>query len=214
MNSCPDEIVLASLIDGTLASDQAMTVRDHVASCSRCQAVAGVVIREIRDPSPEDLARGRHDHTQTSMVDSARTVGSRKPLLWGTAAAGVLAAVLVAQLLERPDESSAPDQHRSQAAPAADVESLQLVSPQSGQVVPTDGMVVRWAPVADSPYYDVRVVTDAGDIVVQERVGSTQWQLPAATSLKPGTTYYVHVDAYPAGSRVLSSDHVRIQVQK
>ena len=214
MSSCPEEIVLAALIDGTLASGLATTVRDHVASCSRCQAVTGVVIREIRDPSPADLSRALEDRTQTAMVDSSRTVRSRKPVLWGTAAAGFLATLLVAQLLEQPEESSAPEQHRSQAAPATDVESLQVVSPQSGQVVPPAGLVVRWAPEPDSPYYDVRVVTDAGDIVVQERVSGTLWQMRPDTPLKPGATYYVHVDAYPAGSRVLGSDHVRIQVQK
>jgi len=59
----------------------------------------------------------------------------------------------------------------------------------------------RWTTVAGSPYYDVRIVTDDGAVVVRERVTGTAWQLPAQVPLRPGAEYFVHVEAYPSATR-------------
>jgi hypothetical protein len=66
--------------------------------------------------------------------------------------------------------------------------------------------------VAGSPFYDVRIVTDAGDVVIQQRVTGTAWKLPAQLDLQSGAEYFVHVDAYPSGDKAVSSDHVPFRV--
>jgi hypothetical protein len=73
-------------------------------------------------------------------------------------------------------------------------------------------MQFRWTEVAGSPYYDVRIVTDDGAVVVRERVAGTTWQPPAQLRLQPGAEYFVHVDAYPSGDKAVSSDHVPFRV--
>ena len=40
-------------------------------------------------------------------------------------------------------------------------------------------------------------VTDAGDVVIQQRVTGTTWRPPTQLDLQPGAEYFVHVDAYP-----------------
>jgi hypothetical protein len=70
----------------------------------------------------------------------------------------------------------------------------------------------RWSEVAGTPYYDVRIVTDAGDVVVQERVAGTSWQPEARLDLRPGAEYFVLVDAYPEGDKAVSSHHVPFRI--
>ena len=40
----------------------------------------------------------------------------------------------------------------------------------------------------------------------------TAWRPSARLSLRPGADYFVHVDAYPAGDKSVSSDHVPFRV--
>ena len=58
----------------------------------------------------------------------------------------------------------------------------------------------------------LRIVTDAGDVVVQERVAGTNWQPEARLDLRPGAEYFVLVDAYPEGDKAVSSHHVPFRI--
>ena len=69
-------------------------------------------------------------------------------------------------------------------------------------------LVVRWTEVPGSQYYDVRIVTDSGDLVREARVEGTEWRPSTEIALRPGAEYYVHVDAYPSSTKAISSDHV------
>ena len=59
-----------------------------------------------------------------------------------------------------------------------------------------------------TPYYDVRVVTDEGDVIVQQRVTGTRWQPPAHLDLRSSAEYFVLVEAYPDGDKAVSPRHV------
>ena len=63
-----------------------------------------------------------------------------------------------------------------------------------------------------SPYYDVRILTEAGEVIVRDRVTGTTWRTPAQPALQRGAVYFVHVDAYPGGDRPVSSPHVAFVV--
>jgi hypothetical protein len=78
--------------------------------------------------------------------------------------------------------------------------------------VDPEDLSFRWSEVAGTPYYDVRIVTDAGDVVVQERVAGTNWQPQARLDLQPGAEYFVLVDAYPEGDKAVSSHHVPFRI--
>jgi len=78
-------------------------------------------------------------------------------------------------------------------------------------MIPGDG-VFRWTAVSNSLYYQLRIVSDEGDLVWQGRVDGTHWVLPAGLSLAPGAEYFVRVDAYLTEAKALNSDYLLFRV--
>ena len=158
----------------------------------------------------------------TSVVAQTRARATRRPQRrwrlapqWAAAAALVLAVPLLLQVgrnLDRGTEGQGrpdPPATRTLASTAA---GLQVLSPGAGTAVDPRRLSFRWTEVSGTPYYDVRIVTDAGDVVIRQRVTGTTWRPPAQLDLQPGAEYFVHVDAYPSGDKAVSSDHVPFRV--
>ena len=61
-------------------------------------------------------------------------------------------------------------------------------------------------------FYDVRLVSLEGDLLLRERVEDTRWLLPETLKLEPGEEYFIRIDAYLSDSKFLSSEHVVFQV--
>jgi hypothetical protein len=83
---------------------------------------------------------------------------------------------------------------------------------ESPATIPT-GYSFRWTPVANSRFYQVRIVSDSGDLLWQERVTGTEWKIPAGTHLSPGAEYFVRVEAFLADTRSLKSEYLPFQVE-
>jgi len=90
--------------------------------------------------------------------------------------------------------------------------SLQLLSPGPGVIVDADELIFIWDAVDDSLYYDIRIVTDSGGLVIEQRVQQTEWPLSNNIELSPDTDYFVRIDAVLPDARTVSSDHVRFRV--
>jgi hypothetical protein len=88
----------------------------------------------------------------------------------------------------------------------------QVLAPANGAAIDLGSLVFQWSEVPDSLYYDVRVVTDEGDLIWQERVEDTELALPEHLQLKTGSEYFVRVDAYLAAAKSISSRHVPFTV--
>jgi hypothetical protein len=134
---------------------------------------------------------------------------------WAAAAALVLAVPLLLQLgrnLDRGAEGQGRPDPPDTRTLAPNAMGLQVLAPGAGAAVDPRRMSFRWTEVSGTPYYDVRIVTDAGDVVIQQRVTGTTWRLPVQLSLQPGAEYFLHVDAYPSGDKAVSSDHVLFRV--
>jgi len=212
--ACPDEQQIAGYVDGGLDAAAREQLQFHLTDCAACLALVGMLCRGRRstaiEPVPPDL------------IEQARLMVTPKPHRpwrsapqWAAAAAIVLAVPLLVQLGRNVDRGSegqgSPGPAATRAfAPQAD--GLQVLVPGAGSAVDVRRMPFRWTEVAGSPYYDVRIVTDDGAVVVRERVTGTTWQLPAQVRLQPGAEYFVHVDAYPSGDKAVSSDHVPFRV--
>jgi hypothetical protein len=67
---------------------------------------------------------------------------------------------------------------------------------------------VHWPRVEDSLYYRIRIVSDEGDLLWQDRAQSNRWPLPTALELEAGQEYFIRVDAFVSRSRSISSDFV------
>jgi hypothetical protein len=211
--SCPDEILIAGYVDGTLDSEACRELESHVAGCGHCVALIGLLSRERRadtiEPVPEDLlaqARGR-------VTKEPRRRWRLAPQ-WAAAAALALVVpllILLGRVNGGPEGQGRPEPPATRTL-ASTAAGLQVLTPGAGTVVNARKLSFRWTEVSGSPYYDVRIVADAGDVVAQQRVSGTSWQPPAQLKLERGAEYYVHVDAYPSGDKAVSSDHVPFRV--
>lgn len=211
---CPDEHQVAGYVDGGLEDAARERLELHLADCGRCLALVGVLGRE-RD---EDLSAAVPVH----VVAQARALVTKGPQRrwrpapwWAAAATLVLAVPLLLQLgrnLDRGVEGQGrpePPATRTFASPRAE---MQLLSPAAGAVMDARRLAFRWTEVPGTPFYDVRILTDAGDVVIQQRVVGTSWRPTGQLKLQPGAEYFVHVDAYPAGDKAVSSDHVPFRI--
>jgi hypothetical protein len=213
-SACPDEEQLAAYVDGTLVSAASEQLELHLADCTPCLELVGLLSRERDAPVTEAVPE--------KLLDQARTRPAMKPRRWlqqaprWAAAAMLLVSVpLLIHLGRSPDRGN-----EGQGSPAARttrnidarVSELKVIAPVAGTALDPRTLSFRWTPVAGSPYYDVRIVSDAGDLIVKQRVTGTEWRPPARLNLVPGAEYFVHVDAYPSGNKAMGSEHVPFRV--
>jgi len=212
--ACPDEHQIAGYVDGGLAEAARGQVELHLADCGHCLELVGLLCRERNtvaiEPVPDAV---------TAPARAVATKGPRRQWRlapqWAAAATLILAVPLLLQLgrnVDRDTGGQGPPEPPATRMLAPTATGLQLLSPGAGAAVDTRQLLFRWTEVPGTPYYDVRIVTDAGDVVIQQRVTGTTWQLPAQLDLQPGAEYFVHIDAYPSGDKAVSSDHVPFQV--
>jgi hypothetical protein len=212
---CPDEMHLGAYAEGKLPPEQRLPLENHLADCSRCLQVIGLLCRELdadpRDPvAPDLLARAEQRHP----------LNRPPPVRWysrpfmAAAASAVLAVPVLLLLAGRgnpptPGNTATPESTR-RASPVSAVPKL--LSPVAGAVVDRDSLSIRWTAVPGSRFYDVRIVSDEGSLVAEQRVFGTEWRVPPATDLRPHSQYFVNVDAYPSENIRLESGHVPFQV--
>ena len=184
-----------------------------MADCRFCAARIGMLARldhAAESRVPEDaLAIAK------SMVQPATRVRYRRPA-WVAAAVVVLAAGLYFQSLHdrqpglepgSPAAGAASNNFRETRNIDATAFGPSVLSPRDGQSAGAD-MLIRWTAVPDSLYYRVRIVSDEGDLLWQEQIERTEWQLPDGLVLAAGADYYLRIDAFVTDVKSLQSEYV------
>jgi len=211
--ACPDEHVIAGYVDGMLEAAASGPLERHLADCGHCLALVALLSREREAGASTFLAdAGAGSPAIRTAARQRRWHGIQK---WAVAAALVLAVPLLFQPGRAPERDAGgppglPSATTRMTAPAAG--ELQVLAPSPGSIVDPAQLAFRWTEVPGSPYYDLRIVTDEGDIVAGQRIDGTRWQPPAALRLAPGREYFVVVEAYPSGDKPVSSHHVPFRV--
>jgi anti-sigma factor RsiW len=211
---CPDEHRIAGYVDGGLDEVSRAQVERHLADCRHCVALVGLLCRvrdtDASEPVPDEvLAQAR------ALVTRAPQRRWRLAPQWAAAAALVLAVPLLLQTGRNLDRGATGQGRpetpatRTFAPPEA---GLHVLAPGAGAAVDARRLSFRWTEVPGTPYYDVRIVTDAGDVVIEQRVDGTSWRPSGQLDLRPGAEYFVHVDAYPSGEKAVSSGHVPFRI--
>ena len=212
---CPDEQLIAAYFDELLSPRERESMEAHLADCAHCLALVGLLGREDDDGEvvvPETAqARAR------KLVRPGAPASARHAPRWAAAAAALLAIPVLLHLSRSTDESPASgsdpgSRDTRNLSPAA--HDLQVLQPLAGSIVAPNDLSVRWSPVQGSAYYDIRIVTDTGLPVVEQRVRGTEWRPDAGLRLQPGAEYYVRVDAYPADGKSVGSVHVPFTVRE
>ena len=211
--SCPDEHVVAGYVDGTLGDRESVQLEGHLADCSHCLELVALLVGE-RDAPHATTAMPAATPADPAFV-SARPDRWGNVHKWAVAAVLVLAVPVMFQMGRNADrgvegQGSPPSPATRMAAPAAS--ALEVLSPDPGSAVDPSRLVFNWTEVPGTPYYDLRIVTDEGDVVVEQRVTTASWKPPASLDLKQGVEYFFLVEAYPSGDKALGSRHVPFRI--
>jgi hypothetical protein len=211
-SDCPADDQFAAFVEGGLPVVEHEQFCTHLADCLYCRERLGLIgrARDVEDPfqTPEML-----------LARAARIVPptrKQQPSVyrWVAAASVVLALALVFQMmpgrspgvieLTDPDE----DVHfMRSASPIAPMQHEKLAVRQHNGAF-------YWNSVPDSLYYEIRIVSDEGTLLWQERTYDTHWALPEDLHPVPGREYFVRLDAYLSESKSLNSDYIGFQVDR
>ena len=209
--SCPDEHSIAAYVDGALGVEARQQLEDHLADCSHCLALVGLVSGELED--------GGSATVPDASVARARTLarpGSRRrvplPPQWAAAATVVLAVGLLLLMAQPRNPSDSDTRSGSPATRTAQSPGPQLLSPAEGATIDGTQLTVRWSGVAGARYYEVRLLTAAGDVVSDGQVSGTEWRPPNRAALRPDQEYFVHVDAFVSEGKAVGSEYVSFRV--
>jgi hypothetical protein len=211
---CPDEHQIAAYVDGALPTATRRGLETHLADCDYCLTLVGLLSRERAVPATEPVSNPMIARAEEPARRESQS-GTRPVPHWAAAAVVVIAMATLIRVTQSPgppdgltEGSDAPTTRSA----AATTSGLTLLSPTPGVDVNSGQLTVRWTPVPGTRYYDVRVVTDVGDVVAEEHVGGTEWRLSDPAVLQPGAEYFVHVDAFIADDKTVSSEHVAFRV--
>jgi hypothetical protein len=222
---CPGDHEIAAGVAGQLPAQARGQFQRHVADCDFCIRQVGLLSR-LHEVEPDQsvseflLARARR------MGGSNTRPTIRYAPRWAVAAVVVLAVTFAMNwdllTAPAPEVTSAgspgpvsPDTGPQQSRNLNSRLGVpQVLAPANGATIDPDSLVFQWSEVPDSLFYDVRIVTDEGDLIWQERVEDTKLGLPGHLQLKPGSEYFVQVDAYLAAAKSISSRHVPFTVKE
>lgn len=208
---CPDEYQLASYIDGGLSETDHQAFEVHLADCPFCLEMVGIVARA-----------GESESTVTGNKQTKASSGKRPH--WFRAPGWAAAALVVVTVGFFADHQSPEDivvPAREFARPlVANERSIEptsaipeLLSPMANGSVVLQDLRFEWKLVPDSLFYDIRIVSDDGELIAEQRVWETTWTLPADIDLQVGDEYFVRVDAFVSEGKALSSEHIAFRVK-
>jgi len=221
---CPEDQLIAQYFEGTLTEKERASLKHHLVDCRFCLARIGNLDRMVGRDHDQAVPGSVLAEAKGLVKNPAPSQTWSKPA-WATAAVLVLAISLVLDWNSpSPVES---DFTTAQSDPALqDVSGRQsrninppaiaprILAPREGARIDPEAFIIRWSEIPGTLYYDIRIVSDDGGLLRQDRVDGNQWGLPPELELVPGREYYVRVDAYLAEAKSLSSRHVVFTVEE
>lgn len=216
---CPDEERLAAYADMRLDEAARSRVQSHLADCDYCRSQIAALLHLAAAPVPdvpgELIERAQELPKRESTATF--TLSSR----WAAiATATACLAFAAAVWLRRPDVPTLPQ--RPSAEPRVESPSPppvpppithatkpravrngsksslrpRLLAPREGSAVVREGLEFRWTEVRGSLFYEIRLMTEEGDLIWEGRSESTSLSIPSGVQLLPRVRYYVSVRAY------------------
>jgi len=213
---CPEDQEIAEYFDGAATVVERIKLENHLTDCRFCLARIGMLQRLQADPvgkrvPEEGLAAAK-------LMGHGQVRRRKLAPAWAAAAVVVIAVGVYSQLatfvpvgrevlprMHESEPSGAPRETRTIDPTAL---GPRFLSPEEGMAVSSGDGVFRWTAVPNCLYYQLRIVSDEGDLLWQVRVDGTEWKLPSGLALSPGAEYYVRVDAFMSEAKYLQSDYL------
>jgi hypothetical protein len=193
---CPDDSDVAGFVDGTLPEAGRVSIRRHLPDCPACVQRVGLLTRLLRE-----------------QADTATLTSARRPqgiaYKWAAAASVILAVGWVTWF---PVQDT--DDFRETRAIESRLTPPEILAPAPATPASREGFVIRWTEVPGSLYYEVRIVTEVGDLLLQQRVDQTEWVIGKELEFQPGREYFIRVDAYLSDAKTIRSEHVPFRLRE
>ncbi|HJX93768.1 MAG TPA: hypothetical protein VJ372_24945 [Pyrinomonadaceae bacterium] len=153
--------------------------------------------RVLDQPKPGDMVAQQHQPERPS---------NQLPAVMQTPAPQPTAALYKPVQTPHPIESRVPVVRGSenQLKPT-------VVFPRDGAVVKVGQQPLRWKPVADATFYEVKIVSEDGSSVVTEITNNAELQVNKP-ALQAGHKYFVKIVAHLSGGRTVTSGPVSFRV--
>ncbi len=215
---CPGDNEIAAYFDHKSPHHDNELSEQHLVNCGYCLARITVLAQLHKSDDDEQIPEslfalaGQFGHQPRRRFRYASA--------WATAAAVVFATLMTfswgPSINQIPVSTSGgtPDSREYRQLRSMDEDALRprLLSPMEGEGVDPVDLTIQWTEVPGSLYYDLYVMTDTGDLLVETRLTDSNWNGQPTDPLLPGKEYFVRVDAYFADSRSVSSEHVSFKV--
>jgi hypothetical protein len=172
-----------------------------MATAAACMLIVVLLVvwkARVQDrPKPADLVALQHqpDHPNNPLPTVIQTPASQAARGSGKAAQSPHPTELRVPVVRGSDDQLQPT----------------VVFPRDGAVVKVGQQPLRWKPVADATFYEVKIVSEDGSSVVTESTNNAEWQVNKP-ALQPGHKYFVKIVAHLSGGRTVTSGPVSFRV--
>jgi len=215
--ACLAPEVLATVVDSGLNEGGTAAHALHLASCDYCLGQLSVLSRAAAEQHRHAAVPASVIARAEALFDDSIPARATAQWRWAVPLAAAAALILAIALRLGPAASLKAEAGGTIAPPTryvtGQLQHPSLVLPAEGGVVRPLEQVFRWTEVPGALFYEVRLVSLGGDLLLRERVDDTRWLIPKGVNLGPGDEYFVRIDAYLSDAKYLSSEHRLFRVE-
>ncbi len=227
---CPDEIQLAAYVTKRLDSSARSSVESHIADCDFC-------LSQVLTRKPANTVNwgGRWISATAAvacliLLAVVVVVQLRRRETVSPSNGPFIAEKIEPPPVASPQFASTPPALRPEPSPATQVPKAKstrtgevrsmtpkeiiprLLSPKEGAAVRWEDLELRWQPVSDTIFYEIRLMSASGDVVFAQQTENTSLKPGIAGSLVPGTKYFIIVSAHLREGKTIKSGVVSFRL--
>ena len=202
---CPDDHEIAGFVDGALNKSAREHIERHLPDCQACVGRVGLLTRLVREPAAGD---------QRKVVKSKTRDWKQTAPQWAIAASVILAVGYLAGTSNFTADTDPATEYQTTRILDSQIAAPEILAPMSGFIGKRDGLLIRWTDVPGTSYYEVRVVSDVGNLVTAQRVDGTEWTISRDLNLESGREYFIRVDAYLTHAKPISSQFIPFSLRE
>jgi hypothetical protein len=203
---CPADQEIAQYYEAAMPIADCERLQRHILDCAYCEARLGALER-LQET-------GFFPQVDEELIASAKQMavaaGPQKNLhapAW--AAAAVIILTLSVIILWDSGQYQAIDNNTRQVRNIDQtMVGPRLLSPLEGALVDPGELIIRWSEIPGSLFYTLYILSDAGDLVVAQRVDGSEWSAGDRSGFDPGAEYFVRVEAHLTDASTVSSNHL------
>lgn len=214
---CPDDSAVSALFEGKVGNESRERMLNHLASCPYCRAHTGVLSQlvDLSECQPPDaLVAKAKQLAANGAIPSARRNLPRlvTPFMVAAVLMMAIGLFLTSDRWETGRSITQPADFRELRNRSQATGKLELLSPIDGSEIQSGPLEVQWRPAGDSLQYQISLLNEYGDLLLQEKVTENQVILDTEPMLQAGTKYFIHVSASLEDGRIIASPHVGFRV--